>query len=179
MCAETKTAHCYRFSVTISKKPSVVAEDETALCSGQKSFISIHSTDQLCQVADVENPTNLDECNVEVLSLNEVFPSTSEESLSNEDETVQKKDRRKKKPPVAKSIEKSAYAPSNSKSSTGSGRVKEPVDSQPSVYSDFDIPKNTMYVIGSNPGEPKMSYQDPPKKISKTVRLYMYLPGQG
>ncbi|XP_073946977.1 uncharacterized protein isoform X2 [Choristoneura fumiferana] len=161
------------YAVTISKKPSAVAEDETALCSGQKSFISIHSTDQLCQVADVENPTNLDECNVEVLSLNEVFPSTSEESLSNEDETVQKKERRKKKPPVPKSIEKSAYAPSNSKSSTGSGRVKEPVDSQPSVYSDFDIPKNTMYVIGSNPGEPKMSYQDPPKKISKTMKKFL------
>ncbi|XP_047027155.1 uncharacterized protein LOC124635323 [Helicoverpa zea] len=165
-------------SVTVSKKPSPSSE-EGALCSGQKSFISIHSTDQLCQVADVDNPSNLEECNVEVLSLNEVFPSTSEESLSNEDDSpVQRKQKNanKNKATIQKcqseSAEKSSYLPTNSKSSTGS-RTKEPVEGQPSVYSDFDIPKNTLYVVGSNPGEPKMSYPDPPKKISKTMKKFL------
>lgn len=64
--------------------------------------------------------------------------------------------------------EKSSYVPTNSKSSTGS-RQKDPIEGQSAVYSDFDIPKNTLHVVGSNPGEPNMSYQDPPKKISKTV----------
>ncbi|XP_049874457.1 uncharacterized protein LOC126372651 [Pectinophora gossypiella] len=166
------------FSVTVSKKPSASSEEEAALCSGQKSFISIHSTDQLCQVQDVANPAALEECNVEVLSLNEVFPSTSEESLSNEDESpLQKKQKNLNKNKImpktpVESAGKSAYVPTNSKSSTNSGRLKEPVD-QPSVYSDFDIPKSTLYVIGSNPGEPKMSYQDPPKKISKTMKKFL------
>ncbi|XP_022830036.1 uncharacterized protein LOC111358888 isoform X3 [Spodoptera litura] len=164
--------------VTVSKKPSPSSE-EGALCSGQKSFISIHSTDQLCQVAYVDNPTNLEECNLEVLSLNEVFPSTSEESLSNEDDSpVQRKQKNsnKNKATIQKcqsdNAEKSSYMPTNSKSSTGS-RQKEPVEGQASVYSDFDIPKNTLYVVGSNPGEPKMSYPDPPKKISKTMKKFL------
>lgn len=114
---------------------------------------------------------------MEVLSLNEVFPSTSEESLSNEDESpIQKKHKSFKKKTMPKtqseSAGKSTYQPTNSKSSTMSGRPKESVDGQPSVYSDFDIPKSTLYVIGSNPGEPKMSYPDPPKKISKTVSVF-------
>lgn len=161
-------------TVTVSKKPSASGEEEAALCSGQKSFISIHSTDQLCQLADVENPSNLEECNVEVLSLNEVFPSTSEESLSNEDDSpVQRRQKNKKSIQKCQSenAAKSGYVPTNSKSSTMSGRQKDPVEGA-SVYSDFDIPKSTMYVVGSNPGEPKMSYPDPPKKISKTVRLH-------
>lgn len=165
-------------SVTVSKKPSALGEEEEAtLCSGQKSFISIHSTDHLCQVEETPNSTVLEECNVEVLSLNEVFPSTSEESLSNEDESpIQKKHKSFKKKTMPKtqseSAGKSTYQPTNSKSSTMSGRPKETVDGQSSVYSDFDIPKSTLYVIGSNPGEPKMSYPDPPKKISKTVSVF-------
>ncbi|KAH9641686.1 hypothetical protein HF086_005132 [Spodoptera exigua] len=165
------------YAVTVSKKPS--ASSEEGALPGQKSFISIHSTDQLCQVAHVDNPTNLEECNVEVLSLNEVFPSTSEESLSNEDESpVQRKQKNsnKNKATIQKchseNAEKSSYMPTNSKSSTGS-RHKEPVEGQTSVYSDFDIPKNTLYVVGSNPGEPKMSYPDPPKKISKTMKKFL------
>lgn len=162
--------------MTVSKKPSASGEEEAALCSGQKSFISIHSTDQLCQAEDVPNPSVIEECNVEVLSLNEVFPSTSEESLSNEDESpMQKKQKNPHKNKISKTKSenagKSAYVPTNSKSSTMSGRPKDPGEGQPSVYSDFDIPKSTLYVVGSNPGEPKMSYQDPPKKISKTVSL--------
>ncbi|KAJ8715988.1 hypothetical protein PYW08_013273 [Mythimna loreyi] len=164
------------YSVTVSKKPSPSSEEGTP-CTGQKSFISIHSTDQLCQVADVNNPSILEECNLEVLSLNEVFPSTSEESLSNEDDSpIQRNKKNKNKTAIQKSqsesAEKSAYMPTNSKSSTGS-RQKEPVDGQPSVYSDFDIPKNTLHVVGSNPGEPKMSYPDPPKKISKTMKKFL------
>ncbi|XP_063363408.1 uncharacterized protein LOC134652176 isoform X1 [Cydia amplana] len=154
------------YAVTVSKKSSGTAE-ESPLCSGQKSFISIHSTDQLCQVADIDNSANLDECNVEIISLNEVFPSTSEESLSNDDEP-QRKERNRTKKPIPKH-EKTAYVPTNSKSTTGP-RQKEPMEGQTSVYSDFDIPKNTMYVIGSDPGEAKKSYQDPPKKISKTMK---------
>ncbi|XP_075979101.1 uncharacterized protein LOC142978511 isoform X2 [Anticarsia gemmatalis] len=164
--------------VTVSKKASASSE-EGALCSGQKSFISIHSTDHLCQVADADNASNLEECNLEVLSLNEVFPSTSEESLSNEDDSPvqRKKHFNKNKSGIQKShsdnTEKSPYMPTNSKSSTGS-RQKETVDGQqPSVYSDFDIPKSTLYVVGSNPGEPKMSYPDPPKKISKTMKKFL------
>ncbi|XP_026737836.1 uncharacterized protein LOC113501049 isoform X2 [Trichoplusia ni] len=166
------------YAVTVSKKPSA-SNTLGGLCSGQKSFISIHSTDQLCQVADVDNPSNLEECNLEVLSLNEVFPSTSEESLSNEDDSpVQRKQKNlnKNKATIQKcqseNAEKSSYMPTNSKSSTGS-RQKDPVEGQPSVYSDFDIPKNTLYVVGSNPGEPKMSYPDPPKKISKTMKKFL------
>lgn len=123
---------------------------------------------------DIENPSNLEECNVEVLSLNEVFPSTSEESLSNDETPVQKKQKHFNKNKIVQKTQsenagKSSYVPTNSKSSTMSGRLKDPGEGQASVYSDFDIPKSTLYVIGSNPGEPKMSYQDPPKKISKTV----------
>lgn len=171
------------FLVTVSKKASASSE-EGALCSGQKSFISIHSTDRLCQVADANNPLNLEECNLEVLSLNEVFPSTSEESLSNEDDQPlqRKRNAKKNKTPVQKSlsenVEKSSYMPTNSKSTTGP-RQKEPIDGQQaSVYSDFDIPKNTLYVVGSNPGEPKMFYPDPPKKISKTVRKNYVFPSE-
>lgn len=154
----------------MSKKPSPAGCEETTLHAGQKSFISIHSTDQLCQLPDIDNPSNLDECNLEVLTLNEVFPSTSEESLSNEDESPiqRKKKDNKSKRNFNKDSMKSAYAPTNSKSST-MPRQKELVAGGPSVYSNIDIPKNTLYVIGSNPGEPKMSYADPPKKISKTV----------
>jgi hypothetical protein len=167
------------FSVTVSKKTSSSGEEKSALCSGQKSFISIHSTDHLCQVVDIKNPANLEECNVEVLSLNEVFPSTSEESLSNDDDTpVQRKHRNKNKSTIPKcqseNAAKSGYVPTNSKSSTLSGRQKDVVEGQASGYSDFDIPKSTMYVIGSNPGEPKMSYPDPPKKISKTVGFFIF-----
>ncbi|XP_030019911.2 xin actin-binding repeat-containing protein 2-like isoform X1 [Manduca sexta] len=163
------------YAVTVSKKPSASGE-EGALCSNQKSFISIHSTDQLCQLAEIDNPYNLEECNVEVLSLNEVFPSTSEESLSNDDETpVQRKKSFKNKTVTQKAqlenTAKSSYVPTNSKSSTGS-RQKEQVEGT-SVYSDFDIPKSTLYVVGSNPGEPKMSYPDPPKKISKTMKKFL------
>ncbi|KAM3966287.1 uncharacterized protein ACR2FA_012587 [Aphomia sociella] len=165
------------YAVTVSKKPSSSGEDLAAPCSGQKSFISIHSTDQLCQVADIKNPSILEECNVEVLSLNEVFPSTSEESLSNEDDSpIPRRHKIKSKAHSQKThIEipaKSSYVPTNSKSSTMSGR-QEPIEGQTSVYSDFDIPKNTLYVVGSNPGEPKMSYPDPPKKISKTMKKFL------
>lgn len=159
-------------TVTVSKKPSPTTE---GLCFGQKSFISIHSTDQLCQVADPNSASNLEECNLEVLSLNEVFPSTSEESISDDDTPVQKKIKNSSKK-LQNKVEiagKSAYTPMSSKSTTGS-RQKETVDTQPPVYSDFDIPKSTMHVMGSNPGEPKMSYQDPPKKISKTVRFCVF-----
>ncbi|CAG9793985.1 unnamed protein product [Diatraea saccharalis] len=141
------------YAVTVSKKTSPCAEEESALCAGQKSFISIHSTDQLCQVADIENPLNLDECHVEVLSLNEVFPSTSEESLSNEDDSpVQRKHRNKNKTATIQKCQsenaaKSGYVPTNSKSSTQSGRQKEQLEGQSSGYSDFDIPKSTMYVM--------------------------------
>ncbi|XP_072947810.1 uncharacterized protein [Epargyreus clarus] len=162
------------YSVTVSKKSSPVGE-EAGLCSSQKSFISIHSTDHLCQETNSENLLNLDECNVEVLSLNEVFPSTSDESLSNGDESpVRRKQKKNSKNKVstqktkADNSGKSAYVPSNSKSSTMSGSQKESMEGQPSGYSDFDIPKSTLYVVGSNPGEPKMSYPDPPKKMSKT-----------
>lgn len=135
-------------------------------------------------MTDADNASNLEECNLEVLSLNEVFPSTSEESLSNEDESPvqRKKNLNKNKTAIQKSqsesAEKSSYMPTNSKSMTGS-RQKEPVDGQQaSVYSDFDIPKNTLYVVGSNPGEPKMSYPDPPKKISKTVSRVLLVNGK-
>ncbi|RVE40750.1 hypothetical protein evm_014600 [Chilo suppressalis] len=166
------------YAVTVSKKTSSSGEEESTLCSGQKSFISIHSTDQLCQVADIDNPLNLDECHVEVLSLNEVFPSTSEESLSNEDDSpAHRKHRHKNKSTMQKcqseNAAKSGYVPTNSESSTQSGRQKASLEGQSSGYSDFDIPKNTMYVVGSNPGEPKMSYQDPPKKISKTMKKFL------
>lgn len=158
--------------MTLTKKLSG-SSDESNLCGGQKSFISIHSTDQLCQVPGTQNTANIDECNVEVLSLNEVFPSTSEESLSNDESPVRRK-RHNKKRTQKKSTEdaaKSTYLPTNSKSSTTPNRQKETLESQPSVHSDIDIPKNTLYVTGSNPGEPKMSYQDPPKKMSKTVSI--------
>lgn len=156
----------------MSKKSSSSGEDE-ALCAGQKSFISIHSTDHLCQVADIDNPANLEDCNVEVLSLNEVFPSTSEESLSNDDDAPIGRKKNKNKGAIQKSqsanASKSPYVPTNSKSSTVSGRERDVLEAQSSVYSDYNIPKNTMYVMGSNPGEPKMAYQDSPKKVSKTV----------
>lgn len=139
------------------------------MCVGQKSFISIHSTDHLCQVADVENPADLDECNVEVLSLNEVFPSTSEESLSNDDESPVRRRKHPKKGQKQQQDVYKTYVPTNSKSSTAPARQKDGFDAQAPVHSDFDLPKNTMHVIGSNPGEPKMSYQDPPKKMTKTV----------
>lgn len=158
--------------MTVSKKLS----SNEALCSNQKSFISIHSTDHLCQIADPDNTLNLEECNLEVLSLNEVFPSTSEESFSNDDDaSMQKKSKNAKKTcKRAETAGKTAYVPMNSKSTTGA-RHKNLIDGQPSVFSDFDIPKNTLHVVGSNPGEPKMSYQDPPKKISKTVSLKLFL----
>ncbi|KAL4712013.1 hypothetical protein ACJJTC_003680 [Scirpophaga incertulas] len=161
------------YTVTVSKKTSQTDKDEAVSCLGQKSFISIHSTDHLCQLDDIENSLNLDECNVEVLSLNEVFPSTSEESLSNDDGSPVRRRRKIKnslKPNIDES--KSGYVPTNSKSSTLSGR-KEPIEGQTSGYSDFDIPKSTMYVIGSNPGEPKMCYPDPSKKISKTMKKFL------
>lgn len=121
---------------------------------------------------DPNNSSYLEECNIEVLSLNEVFPSTSEESISEDESPVQKKLKNTKKYQNKVEIAgKSTYVPMNSKSTTGS-RQKEPAEGHPSVYSDFDIPKNTLYVVGSNPGEPKMSYQDPPKKISKTVKCF-------
>ncbi|KAJ2943671.1 hypothetical protein O0L34_g16783 [Tuta absoluta] len=166
------------YAVTVSKKPSASGEEELPSCAGQRSFISIHSTDQLCQQDDGDTQAVPDECNVEVLSLNEVFPSTSEESLSNEDESpMQKKQHNFKSKVMPKSqgehAGKSAYVPSNSKSSTNSGRPKEQVEQQPSGYSDFDIPKNTLYVTGSNPGEPKMTYPDSPKKISKTMKKFL------
>lgn len=154
--------------MTVSKKPSPASCEETTLYTGQKSFISIHSTDQPCQLPDLDNPSNLDECNVEVLSLNEVFPSTSEESLSNEDESPVQRRKKDSKSKAKREGMKSTYAPTNSKSSTIS-RQREPMDGQSAVYSNIDIPKNTLYVIGSNPGEPKICYTDPPKKISKTV----------
>lgn len=69
---------------------------------------------------------------------------------------------------------KSTYVPSNSKSSTMSGSQKDAMEGQPSGFSEFDIPKSTLYVVGSNPGEPKMSYPDPPKKMSKTVSNCVY-----
>ncbi|XP_039755969.1 uncharacterized protein LOC120630740 isoform X2 [Pararge aegeria] len=130
--------------------------------------------DQLCQLTHIENATDVNECNVEVLSLNEVFPTTSEESLSNEDEpTVRKRRHGKKGPKLQQEMAKSTYVPTNSKSSTTPGREKDILDAQAPVHSDFDIPKNTMYVIGSNPGEPKMSYQDPPKKMTKTMKKFL------
>ncbi|XP_021207143.1 uncharacterized protein LOC101738357 isoform X2 [Bombyx mori] len=159
--------------VTVSKKPSTT-NDGAGFCSGQRSFISIHSTDQPC-LADVDTASNLDDCNVEVLSLNEVFPSTSEESLSNDDSPVRRKKNAKNK--TVQNVQpddaaKSTYVPTNSKSSTGS-RPKETPERQASVYSDYDLPKNTLHVIGSNPGEPKMSYTDPPKKLSKTMKKFL------
>ncbi|XP_059054012.1 uncharacterized protein LOC131848237 [Achroia grisella] len=160
------------YAVTVSKKPSTSGEDEVTLCAGQKSFISIHSTDQLCQVSDVENPSLLEVCNVEVLSLTDVFLSTSEESLSSEDSPIPRRNKAPQKSQMENSS-KLPYVPTNSKSSTVSGRQKEPVEGQNYVYSDFDIPKSTLYVVGSNPGEPKMSYQDPPKKISKTMKKFL------
>ncbi|OWR55529.1 uncharacterized protein LOC116772402 [Danaus plexippus] len=164
-CEENKNC---TYAVTVSKKSS--AAEETALCAGQKSFISIHSTDYPCQVSDIENPANLEECNVEVLSLNEVFPSTSEESLSDDESPVRRRHSKKK---AQQDSAKTAYVPSNSKSSTTSGRQKEILDVGVPVHSDFDLPKNTLYVTGSNPGEPKMAYQDPPKKISKTMKKFL------
>ncbi|VVD03254.1 unnamed protein product [Leptidea sinapis] len=167
------TSDSRTYAVTVSKKSSASGVDES-LCAGQKSFISIHSTDQLCQV-DTQKISNLDDCNVEVLSLNEVFPSTSEDSLSLDDDTQHKKQKSKgaiQKTQIDFNNNKSTYVPTNSKSSTVSGRQKD-IEPQTSVYSDFDIPKNTMYVVGSNPGEPKMSYQDPPKKISKTMKKFL------
>lgn len=124
-------------------------------------------------MVDPNSTSNLEECNLEVLSLNAVFPSTSEESISDDDTPVKKKLRNnnKKTENLVEIAGKSTYAPMNSKSSTGS-RQKEP-EGQPSVFSDFDLPKNTLHVVGSNPGEPKMSYQDPPRKISKTVSLIL------
>ncbi|CAH0729929.1 unnamed protein product, partial [Brenthis ino] len=164
----------YTYAVTVSKKLSHSGEESNP-CSGQKSFISIHSTDQLCQVADIDNPANLEECNVEVLSLNEVFPSTSEESVSNDESPVRRKGHAKKGSAKLENTVKSAYMPSNSKSSTTSGRQEEPMEAQASVHSEFNIPKNTLYVTGSNPGEPKMSYHDPPKKMSKTVSYLIFI----
>ncbi|XP_050351602.1 uncharacterized protein LOC126774223 isoform X2 [Nymphalis io] len=160
--------------VTVSKKLSSSSE-ESNLCGGQKSFISIHSTDQLCQVSGIQNPANIDECNVEVLTLNEVFPSTSDESLSNDESPVRRKRHHKKGPNKTppRDATKSAYMPTNSKSSTAPSRTNEAVEAQASVHSDFNIPKNTLYVTGSNPGEPKMSYQDPPKKMSKTMKKFL------
>ncbi|XP_046968960.1 uncharacterized protein LOC124536459 [Vanessa cardui] len=162
------------YAVTVSKKLSGSSE-ESNLCGGQKSFISIHSTDQLCQVTGIQNPANIDECNVEVLTLNEVFPSTSDESLSNDESPVRRKKHHKKGPNKTPQQDAaiSTYLPTNSKSSTAPNRTKEAVETQSSVHSDFNIPKNTLYVTGSNPGEPKMSYQDPPKKMSKTMKKFL------
>ncbi|KAJ0178164.1 hypothetical protein K1T71_005987 [Dendrolimus kikuchii] len=170
---DTQVINKHDDEVTVSTKPSV-SGIEGAVCTDQKSFISIHSTDQLRQVTDLNNESNLEECNLEVLSLNEVFPSTSEESLSNDDETISQKKRNKNTRVIQKiqsDNKKSSYMPTNSKSTTGQ-RQKETIEGTP-VYSDFDIPKNTLYVVGSNPGEPKMSYQDPPKKISKTMKKFL------
>ncbi|XP_023949622.2 uncharacterized protein LOC112054170 [Bicyclus anynana] len=164
----------YVNKVTVSKKPSLSEEGTSGLCVGQKSFISIHSTDQLCQVTDTENPANLDECNVEVLSLNQVFPSTSDESISNDDEpAVRKKKQAKKTQKAQQETSKSSYVPTNSKSSTSPGWQKDCTEVPGSVHSDFDLPKNTMHVIGSNPGEPKMSYKDSPKKMTKTMKKFL------
>ncbi|KOB75631.1 Seminal fluid protein [Operophtera brumata] len=131
------------YAVTVSKKSSPTQE---SLCSSQKSFISIHSTDQLCQVADPNSPSNLEECNLEVLSLNEVFPSTSEESISEDDTPVQNKLKslNKKTENQVGMAGKSTFSPMSSKSSTGS-RQKE-AEGQSSMFSDFDIPKNTLHV---------------------------------
>ncbi|XP_041987054.1 uncharacterized protein LOC121738861 [Aricia agestis] len=62
-------------------------------------------------------------------------------------------------------IRNDKYVPTNSKSSTISDRPTEMGSA-----SDFNITKNTLHVVGSNPGEPKMSYQDPPYKTSKTTK---------
>lgn len=154
--------------MTVSKKFSPPGEETQ--CSVQKSFISIHSTDHLCQV-DTTNTANLDECNVEVLSVKEVFPSTSDESVSNDESPVRRKRNVKKRPPKVDNP-KPSYMPLNSKSCTISGCQEEAMEAQTSVHSEINAPpKNTLYVTGSNPGEPKMSYQDPPKKMSKTVCL--------
>ncbi|XP_068618743.1 uncharacterized protein [Battus philenor] len=170
------TENCI-YAVTVTKKSSTTDEDPT-LDSAQKSFISIHSTDQLCQIQNARSQSSLEECNVEVISLNEVFPSTSEESFSNDDDIPTKRDQKfvKSKPAIGKltkDITGRPYVPTNSKSTTGPGRYKEAVEAQAPVRSDFDIPKNTLHVVGSNPGEPKMTYQDPPKKISKTMKKFL------
>ncbi|XP_045766730.1 uncharacterized protein LOC123868306 isoform X2 [Maniola jurtina] len=167
-----RTESC-TYAVTVSNKSSGSGEEASSLCVGQKSFISIHSTDHLCQVTDIENPANLDECNVEVLSLNEVFPSTSEESFSNDDESPVRRKRHSKKSQKEPEPPKSIYVPTNSKSSTTPGRQRDGMEAQTSVLSDLDLPKNTMCVIGSNPGEPKKSYQDAPKKMSKTMKKFL------
>ncbi|KPI97252.1 PREDICTED: uncharacterized protein LOC106121111 [Papilio xuthus] len=160
------------YAVTVSKKSSFTDEDPT-LDFAQKSFISIHSTDQLCQIPSARSQCSLEECNVEVISLNEVFPSTSEESFSNDDDLPTKRDQKysRTKQPISKihkDNSRSSYVPTNSKSTTGPGRLKDGMDAP--VRSDFDIPKNTLHVVGSNPGEPKMTYPDPPKKMSKTMK---------
>lgn len=152
--------------MTGSKNLSASSEED-AICTGQKSFISIHSTDRMCQVSNLNNLSNLEECNVEVLSVKEVFPSTSEESISHDDETTIKKRNKKKqavKNILSDNIEKSSSMPTNSKST-----ISQEQKNEGPIYSDFYIPKNTLCVVGSNPGEPKMSYEDPPKKISKKV----------
>ncbi|CAH2039455.1 unnamed protein product, partial [Iphiclides podalirius] len=167
------------YSVTVTKKTSSTDENPS-LESAQKSFISIHSTDQLCQIANARSQSSLEECNVEVISLNEVFPSTSEESFSNDDELPSRRDREKyakNKTPIGKShkerANKTSYLPTNSKSTTVPGRYKDVLEAQAPIRSDFDIPKNTLHVVGSNPGEPKVTYLDAPKKISKTMKKFL------
>ncbi|XP_037973033.2 histone-lysine N-methyltransferase SETD1B [Plutella xylostella] len=152
------------YAVTVSKP----------LCSGQRSCISIHSTDQLCQLPDAAG-TSVDECNVEVLSLNEVFPSTSEESEEEDGEMKSVKSKVKAKP------EKNPFAPSNSKSSPLPSRPPAPglpgrppaPPPPPPAHSSVALSENTLYVVGSDPGEPKMSYADPPKKMSKTMKKFL------
>nr|XP_034831124.1 uncharacterized protein LOC117988123 isoform X2 [Maniola hyperantus] len=166
-----RTESC-TYAVTLSKKSSGSGEEASSLCVGQKSFISIHSTDHLCQVTDIDTPADLEECNVEVLSLNEVFPSTSEESLSNDDESPVRRKRHSKRGHKEPEPPKSIYVPTSSKSSTTPGRQKDSMEAQ-AQHSDFDLPKNTMCVVGSNPGEPKKSYLDPPKKMTKTMKKFL------
>ncbi|GBP54282.1 hypothetical protein EVAR_36498_1 [Eumeta japonica] len=159
--------------VDVSHKVTVsVGESESEqlnFCRVQKSFISIHSTDQLHQVPTVECTAQPDECHVEVLTLNEVFPETSEESLSNVDEspTSKKKCGRKTKIHKAKHNLRPAHCPVNSNSSC---RLKVETQNRMSGCSDFGIAKSTIHVMGSNPGEPKMSYVDPPQRTTKTMK---------
>lgn len=138
------------YAVTTSNKS--IEENK---CSNQRSFISIHSTDE-CQIALTDsNVDDINDLNVEIISLNTVFPSTSEESLSDEN--------------CIKKALKTAYVPSCSKSATGSNRVKGKIETLRS--SDVNIAKNTMYCVGSNPGEPKICYDN--SKVSKTMKKLM------
>ncbi|CAG4947010.1 unnamed protein product [Parnassius apollo] len=176
---DSEAAENCLYAVTVTKKSSSTDNKDTTLESAQKSFISIHSTDQLYQIPNVRSQTSFEECNVEVISLNEVFPSTSEESFSNDDVSPTRRNEKHRKnkllveKPSKECTSRFSYVPTNSKSATGPGRHKETVEAQAPVYSDYDLPKNTLRVLGSNPGEPKMIYPDPPKKISKTMKKFL------